>query len=161
MKQIPLTKGYVAVVDDEDFERVNARKWHALVGKSRAVYAERTVRGEDGKQSHLLMHRFILGITDPKVEVDHRDHDGLNNRRGNLRACSKLQNQHNQQKPRGKSSKFKGVSWFKHCRRWAAQIMVKGKAINIGYYKTELEAARAYDAAAKEHFGEFAHVNFQ
>lgn len=92
------------------------------------------------------MHRQILGV--PKgVQVDHRNHNGLDNQRGNLQ---------NQRKRLHCSSQFKGVHWLPHCKRWQARILVKGKRLNLGYFTVENDAGVAYQLAAKLHFGEFA-----
>lgn len=109
----------------------------------------------------VLMHRFIMGVTDSRF-VDHRDHNPLNNQRSNLRICTPAENCRNSRKRSAAraSSRFKGVCWHKGRSRWRASIVVNYKNITIGQFADELEAARAYDRAAREHFGEFACLNF-
>jgi hypothetical protein len=163
MREITLTKGYKALVDDEDFERVNAHEWCASE-KRRAdgtlwnVYAIRQVRVA-GEKKPQLMHRFILGISNSKTQVDHApDHNGLNNQKSNLRT-TKDKNQRNAQLSRANTSGFKGVSWDKKKRKWVAQIRyIKNRF--LGYFATAELAAKAYDAAALKYYGEFAYTNF-
>jgi hypothetical protein len=93
-------------------------------------------------------------------EVDHWDGSGLNNRRYNLRDVTRIQNQMNQKKKRGGSSRFKGVSRRKNAKKWAARIVVNDKRLWLGVFASETKAAKAYDAAAKKYFGEFARLNF-
>jgi hypothetical protein len=163
MKQIPLTQGYFALVDDEDFERVNAFKWCAHVkprkdGTIRDVYACRTVRC--GKRFlTVLLHRFILGVTDTKVQIDHVNHKGLDCRRANMRLATQRQNIRNQRKRTGLTSKYKGVYWKRANGKWGATVEILGKRKHIGYFFTEREAALAYNSAALAVYGEFAHLN--
>jgi hypothetical protein len=93
-------------------------------------------------------------------QVDHKDGNGLNNCRGNLRPCTQAQNLRNQSKSLGLSSQFKGVSWFKPVRKWRAYVSLNGKQHSLGYYDCEVEAAQAYDWSAQIYFGEFAKLNF-
>jgi hypothetical protein len=151
MREIKLTKGYVALVDDEDFARVNQWKWqaHVLTRKDEsvlAVYARRYILGT-GKAgaAKQYLHRFILGTTDPKERVDHKDHNGLNCRRYNLRDSQGRNNQNQRLKP-SNTSGFKG--------------RVGGHYRFFGYFSDPLEAACAYDMAAVKHYGEFACCNF-
>jgi hypothetical protein len=165
MKKLPLSKGYVAVVDDEDFERVGRFKWHARVhlradGTIKSVYARRNVVAPSGVRTGELLHRVILGVTDPKIQIDHRDHDGLNCRRFNLRTATVSQNQCNGKKRCDNTTGFKGVYWYEKYHKWNAQICASGQRKNLGYYDTPEKAAKAYDSAAIEHHGEFALINF-
>lgn len=159
MKTIELTKGFVALVDDADFERVSAFKWRAYVDKN-TVYAIRHARKPDGKETTQYMHRFITGVTDPKVKVDHRNGNGLDNQQENLRPCTNQQNCASQHRIKGGSSKFKGVVWRGRSGKFEAQIKPQGRCIYIGMFVDEVDAALAYDAAAREHFGQFAVCNF-
>jgi len=107
------------------------------------------------------MHRVILGAADPAVKVDHRDGDGLNNRRSNLRKSTNAENIRNQAPHRDKkTSKLKGVCFYPKTGRYRAQIMADYRKVNLGSYATAEIAARVYDAAARELHGEFARVNF-
>lgn len=154
MKEIPLTKGYVALVDDDDYERVNAHKWYATVKARRGtttVYA-----GRQSMRRTILMHRFILGC---KEKVDHIDTSGINNQRYNLRPANNSQNKANSRKASGRTSIYKGVSWHKDTQKWQAAIAVNWKTIYLGVFKDECDAAQAYNFAAEEHFGEFARFN--
>jgi hypothetical protein len=158
MKEIELTKGYKALVDDEDFEIVSAYGWYAMV-ETRNVYAARKARREDGKRYNLYLHRFLMKVTDRKIEVDHSNHNGLDCQKHNLRVVTHLQNGRNRRKLKG-FSQHKGVVWNKEHEKWTAGIMVNGEAKFLGGFAFETDAALAYDAAAREHFGEFAHTNF-
>lgn len=159
MKQIPLTKGYVALVDDADYEAVSKFKWYARIQR-RTVYAERVAYAPDNKQTTIMLHRFILSITDPQIDVDHEDHNGLNNQRYNLRSTNASGNGGNAQKTSSlTSSRFKGIFWRKDRNKWRANIRVNRKLISLGCFSSEQEAALAYNKAAKELFGEFALLN--
>jgi hypothetical protein len=162
MKTIQLTKGFIALVDDADYERVSAHKWRALVDRRRGkVYAVRKTRGPHHSRRSVYLHREILNVTDPNVKVDHRNGDGLDNRRENLRACSTAQNNMNSGKRRdAQSSRYKGVCWHKRYGKFQAEIKLNGRSKYLGMFTDQIEAALAYDAAAREHFGEFACTNF-
>lgn len=148
MKKIKLTKGMVALVDDEDFERINSFKW--CVGKtSFHHYAMR----RDGKKT-LFMHRFIVDA--PKgLLVDHINRNGLDNRKENLRVCTAQQNRRNGGLSKLNTSGYKGVSWNKGIHKWSAYITANYKRIHLGYFDDKTEAARAYNNAAKQYFKEF------
>lgn len=159
MKAIILTKGRIATVDDEDFGKVNQFKWIASRTIRGHYYAKRavTILGSPGKQRTLGMHNFLLG----ESFVDHRNGDGLDNRRENLRAASHSLNRRAFHRKRFGSSEFRGVSWDAGHKKWAAYIWVENRRnIRLGRFEDEEDAARAYDAAAKEHYGEFGHLNF-
>jgi len=166
MKEIRLTQGYIALVDDEDYARVNKYKWCARVDRRKdksivKVYALRNVLSETGKNTTQLMHRFILGVTDTSVEVDHNpDNSGLNNQRSNLRLATSAQNSRNRRLSVANSSGFKGVSFCKARGTWKSQIETEEHTTHLGRYKTPEQAARAYDEAAKRLFGDFASTNF-
>jgi hypothetical protein len=157
-RRIPLTQGKYAIVDPEDFERLNKHKWYAA-RDTRTFYAHRHKR-VGKKYVSIGMHREIL---DPPghLVVDHINHNGLDNRKANLRLATSAQNSYNRRQLRkNKSSKYIGVSWKERTKKWAAIICYKRENIIIGYFKDEIQAAKAYDKAAKKYHGEFASPNF-
>jgi hypothetical protein len=155
MKLVPLTKGKHAIVSGADYHRVIKFKWRFLKNTSGSEYATRTIN-VDGVRTSLALHRFILGGNSPRI--DHRNGNGLDNRRRNLRPCSVPQNGYNR-KYQKHSSRFKGVSWNKNARKWFVSIMVNKRRIFLGYFVDELEAAKAYDAEALKHHKSFAKTN--
>lgn len=158
MKTITLTQGKVAFVDDEDFERLNQFKWNTKNYKDKFFYAARNIVLPDGKRTTITMHRDVLEIIDPAIIIDHRDHNGLNNQRHNIRRCTRQDNQYNQKKRPGTSS-YKGVCFNRFVNQWHAQIAANKKHMHIGLFSTEHEAAYAYDVAALKYHKEFAHTN--
>jgi hypothetical protein len=159
MKAIPLTRGMVALVDDEDYERLKDFKWQLWEYGRNVSYAIRFEKMSDNTRKTRYMHRDILGLTDSRIQADHKDHNGLNNVRSNLRACSGILNRRNRLSYKGSSSRFVGVSWHKRIKRWQAQVYVNGRQICLGYFNSELEAAAKRDEAATKHYGEFANIN--
>lgn len=156
MAVIPLTKGYVALVDDRDYDRCAAHKWCAMV-QPWGVYASRK-DWTGGKPKTVLMHRFVISAPQG-LKVDHRDGDGLNNRRGNLRLATTAQNGANRRKQRTSSSPYRGVTLVKKTGHWLASIRVEGVLHRLGTFPDADSAARAYDAAALRLCGEFARLN--
>lgn len=151
---IKLDKGFSAIIDSQDFELVSAYKWYARKGKNGNHYATSTIHKD------LHMHRLILGLTDPNKKVDHINHNGLDNRRSNIRIATHIQNNCNKRAYPNKTSKFKGVYWNKEKCKWTVQITKPGcKATHVGNFKLESEAALAYNKKAKEFHGEFACLN--
>jgi len=160
MKEIPLTQGKVALVDDEDYDYLMQWKWHAHKHRL-TYYAARSVRQyKGGSQRLLMMHRVIMQ-PQGEMQVDHIDHRGLNNQRSNMRICTSHQNKMNMQKHKG-NSKYIGVTSFQdgNKHRIIAQIRVDGILHFLGDYTNEEDAAHAYDKSAIEFRGEFANLNF-
>jgi len=153
-KTIELTQGYAAIVDDEDYEMLSKHKW-CVFRKPRTTYARTWLGGKN-----VSMHRLILDAP-PGEQVDHINGDGLDNRRHNIRLCTIIQNSHNHKTYQTNTSGYKGVSWNKQRSKWRAMIMCDGKSVWLGYFADLLRAAQAYDAKAKELYGEFARPNFQ
>ena len=160
-RRIPLTKGKYAIVDPEDYERLNRYKWYAnKCGKT--FYASRTVRtGKKKKRININMHREILNPPHPLV-VDHINRNSLDNRKANLRPATHAQNSINRKyiKRKDSLSKYNGVSWHKPRKKWQVQICFNGIHKTIGYFEDETEAAKEYDEAAKKYHKEFAVTNF-
>lgn len=159
MREIPLSKGWTAWVDEEDYENLARYTWCALeIRGGKKFYAVRNSSLRSGPRKTLLMHREILQASSP-LQVDHVDGNGLNNQRSNLRLATSAENAHNQAS-RGGTSSFKGVTRHKKAGSWQAQIKVSGKHQYLGLFKSEIDAARAYDRAAIELHGKFARLNF-
>jgi hypothetical protein len=144
LKQIPLTQGQVALVDDEDFERLMMKKWCA-VRIHKCWYA---------KNGNTYMHHVVTGLKG----VDHHDGNGLNNQKANLRPATQTQQVANS-RPRPGSSAFKGVSWDGKRHLWKVQIMFDGKNRTLGRFADEQQAAKAYNVEAQRCFGTFAKLN--
>lgn len=149
--EISLTRGKVAVVDAADAPLVSRYSWYALHVEG-LWYAQAKIEG--GRR--VLMHRMILGLDGPMT--DHRDGDGLNNRRSNLRPCTRSQNMANKKKHRNSTNPYKGIDKYGH--KWRARIRVNTQRLSLGIFLSAEDAARAYDDAARLHFGEFALTNF-
>lgn len=167
MKEIELTHGYKAQVDDSDYEWLNQYNWYAKIMKN-TVYA----RTNNYKHNSAYMHRLILGLTNPKIFTDHKDRNGLNNQRSNIRACNYSENAKNR-KSKGRSQ-YLGVTFSRNVKhtnkkgettyypyspKWRAQIIVNGKCLYLGLFDNEIDAAMAYDKEAYKHHKEFARLN--
>lgn len=156
VKQIPLTQGKFAIVDDADYEHLMQWKWcfHK--------YAMRTEHlgmfNGKKKQKWIGMHSFIMD-TPNGMQTDHINGNKLDNRRANLRMCSSAENKRNRPKYSNGLSKFKGVMRIKNSDKWKASICVNSKPFYLGLFKNEYDAAQAYNFAAYEFYGEFANFN--
>lgn len=159
MKKIPLTQGKYALVDDEDYDRLNQIKWHAKRRQSAKdiYYAYAYLKSPTVKI--ICMHRFILSLTNPNIHVDHINGNGLDNRKANLRSCTPTENSRNRKRGRNATTKFKGVFRVKDVCGFIAKICVNRCQIYLGTFSTEEDAAYAYNVAAKKHFGKFARLN--
>lgn len=152
-KWIPLTRGQVAIVDEEDYEFLN--QWNWTTDRIKNGYATTKTIG--------LMHRFLLKV-EKGVHTDHINHNRLDNRKCNLRICTQQQNQFNKQKGHpGQTSSFKGVSAARTTvsgqKKFTAHINFNWKTMHLGTFNNEIEAAKAYNNAANKYFGEFALLN--
>jgi hypothetical protein len=152
IREIPITKGMVTIVSDEDFEWLSKFNWRYTNG-----YAARTTLLSCGKRKTILMHREILGNV--AEQVDHIDGNKLNNTRENLRAASPSENCRNTKNRTGSSSKYKGVGFDKGSKKWRATIKMNNTSMFLGYFENEHDAARMYNFWAIDLFGEFAKLN--
>ena len=152
-KEIKLTQGKVAIVDDADFKYLNQFKWYYCQG-----YAVRDDTLENGKKIKILMHREVL---QPKHELhtDHINQDKLDNRRSNLRECTPAQNNMNRGVQKNNTSGFKGVSWHKTNKKWYARIRIDRRRKHLGCFVSKEAAAVTYNNAALIYHGEFACLN--
>lgn len=152
---VPLTRGQTSLVDVRDFFKVAWLNWCALwVPGAKCFYAVRSV--QINKRTRLLyLHRELLGITGTSIQVDHINHNTLDNRRCNLRVASVSQNSMNHRRYANNTSGFTGVSYNSSLRKWLAHICVGGKQLHLGVFDTAEEASEAYQDAAKMYFGEF------
>lgn len=164
MKLIPVSNGRAfAIVDDTDYEALSEYRWSLAGHKARYAagtsrYAARASRSGSSRKT-LYMHRLVMNAPSG-VNVDHANGNPLDNRRQNLRFCNQSQNNANGRMGRGTTSRYRGVFWDKARNRWRVSIQVRGRNNNIGRFTDETEAAKRYDVAAREAFGEFATLNF-
>ena len=157
MKEIQLTQGKVALVDDADYEYLNRFKWHVCKDANN-FYAYRNIKNLNGNYEKISMHRFIMKPNKGYV-VDHINHSTLDNQKGNLRICTHSQNLMNRNKTVKNLSGYNGVIHWKRNNTWKAEIMYNKNKVNLGYYKNINDAARAYNYAAQKYHGEFAQLN--
>lgn len=154
IKVIELTKGGYALVDEDDYEYLNQYKWRRE-DNHQQQYAARTYINERGVKSTIRMHQVVSGYD----MTDHINGDGLDNRKDNLRPCDYNQNVWNRSKPSNNTTGYKGVS--RRGNRYVSGITHSGKSIYLGSFGTPIEAAKAYDTAARIYFGEYANINFK
>ena len=154
MKKIKLSQGKYALLDDDDYEIISKNKWFLGIDG----YARRNFYMSNGKQGAILMHRQIMNPI-KGMDVDHINHNTLDNRRSNLRIVTRSQNQMNSSSRKNSTSKYKGVFWHKRDCKWVSQIRMNGKLKSLGYFNKETDAAFAYNVKAKELFGEFCYLN--
>lgn len=158
---VPLTLGYEAIIDARDVEKVGGQCWRAMEvrrkdGSIYTVYAKRSVR-ERGKIRTIYLHRHLMDAPDG-MDVDHRDGNGLNNRRANLRVATRAENMRNQRLSAANTSGYKGVVWSKAAGKWQAQIKFNKRTRVIGYFVSLEDAAAAYAIASAELHREFGRV---
>lgn len=137
------------IVDDDAFVWASQMNW--TIDRSGNTFYARNVKGR--------LHRLVMGITDPMVLIDHKNGNGLDNRKSNLRRCSVAENNRNCIKEPGKTSSFKGVSWKSSRKKWQAQIKVNGIVKYLGLFDNERNGAIAYNEAAQKYHGDFALLN--
>lgn len=160
VKQIPLTQNQFALVDAENYDYLMQWKWYANFDPcTKSFYACRKSTTINGELKTIYMHRVIMNVTDPKIYVDHVNHDRLNDCKSNLRIATHAQNQANTTSRENSSSKYLGVSWLKARNKWIVQLRKDKKLTYIGLFKNESDAALAYNEKAIEVHGEFANLN--
>lgn len=152
--ELTLPSGTTVLIDEADYPRVSARKWHTYICQGKLYVRSQLSRGR-----YVKLHRFILDAKPGEI-VDHINGNRQDNRRSNLRIVTKQQSNMNRGPKANSSSRYKGVYFHNRDRKWAAHIFVNRKCISLGYYDDEDEAAIAYDVAAQEYHGRFARLNF-
>ena len=153
MRKIHIGKGFYALVDDEDYERVSNRKWYPRIMPN-TIYVNEKTTGKWG----ISLHRFIMNAKSGFV-VDHINHNGLDNRKSNLRLCSHMENCYNSKLSRANKTGYKGVWWDKKRRKFEAYITANKKRKNLGRFELACDAAMAYNIHADELHGEYAFLN--
>ena len=155
MKTIPLTRGYVAMVDDDDCDMLMAMgSWRIRKKQSGNLYAQINCMSPSGRRTTKMMHTVVMGASG----IDHADGNGLNNQKTNLRIATAQQNNRNRSKKSETTSKYRGV-YRRNGERWVAQIGIDGKNYKLGNYVNEKDAAISYNIAAFLVFGKFSRLN--
>ena len=157
MKKIRLTQHKYALVDNQDFAWLSKFKWNAC--KNGMTYYARRLERQGSHRVNIHMHREIAKPP-IAIGVDHRNGNGLDNRRLNLRPATQQQNNHHASLRKDNTSGYKGVCYYKRGSHWRAYISINQKILHIGYFDTAKQAAKAYDRKATILFGEFAYLNF-
>lgn len=145
MREIVLSQGFVAFVDDDMYEELNQHKWHANKNRN-TYYARRHVIGDPDKK--IKMHHEVMGKPPKGYQTDHKNGNGLWNLKSNLRFVTNRQNNQNRTH-QNSSSRYPGVGWAKREKRWRARITIDGEEKGLGYFKTEIEAFSAYKKAVE------------
>jgi hypothetical protein len=156
-RRIPLTKGKFSLVDPKDYEMLSKYNWH-VTKNGNTSYAKRNAPTRKDT-TPIYMHRCIIKVP-PGCVVDHINHNGLDNRRANLRPATRAQNNRYSKKRKNTRSKYKGVSFYSREKQFVAKITTDGNTVSLGYFNDEIQAAKAYDKAAKIYHKEFAYLNF-
>ena len=138
-----------ALIDTEDIDKVKNIKWH------RSDLQRNTYYCISNDKEYKRLHRLILGITDPSIFIDHINHDGLDNRKQNLRICNNQENLRNSLTPKNNKSGCKGVYWSKDQNKWTVQVTIDNKTKYIGRYSDYNEAIEARNKAVEKYYGEF------
>lgn len=149
---------HTVLIDDEDWDKIKEYKWNIHYMKSTGKYYARTHSFKGHKIKEIQLQRLLINAPFDK-EVDHKDNNPKNNKKENLRLCSRSENQMNRGKNKNNTSGYKGVFWHKHIKKWNATITVNYKKIQLGYFKTKIEAAEAYNQAALKYHNNFAKLN--
>lgn len=157
MKKIKLTQNKYALVDNEDYGFLNKFSWRY---NSSEGYARTNFAVNIGKRKDVGMHRLVINPF-TEYQIDHINGNKLDNRKQNLRVCTQKENIFNRKPLHNKSSKYKGVGFYKRTKQWQARITINGKLIHLGMFSTEKEAALVYNKAAKKFFGKHAWLNFR
>jgi hypothetical protein len=157
---IPLTQGIIALVDIDDYERISRFDWYAYKNRN-TFYAGRNVPGISKAQDMVLMHREILGLSrGDGIKVDHRNRNGLDNRRENLRVASTSINNHNRRIQSNNTSGYRGVSWHKDAKKWSAGVTINGKWRYLGLHNDIISAAKTRDLETIKIYGKDSVLNF-
>lgn len=161
MAELSIGKGKVTLVDDEDFYWLNQWRWQHIDIKGKSYVFRSRRNNHLGLSNRAYLHRIVMRVEDSNIIVDHKFGNTLDNRKANLRMCTKEQNNRNTTSHKGSSSKYLGVSWDINRKKWQAAYMFKGKKVLTKRFNTEIEAAKAYDIAALQYAEDFANLNFK